>query len=130
MRRFVMFGVVTFLCLTMGSVVLAGARKSPMKSDVMQMGDMMGQMAEMMRSGQLTPERMEQMAKMLEDMSGMMGMMGKMGPGMMGQGMVGRGMMGQGMMSQERMKQMAQMMEQMTQMQKQMMEMMGESSKK
>ncbi len=113
MRHFVTFGVVTFLCMTMGGVVLAQEpRQSPMKSDVMQMGDMMGQMAEMMRSGQMTPERMEQMAKMLKDMSGMMGMMG---PGMMG-----RGMMGQGMMRQERMEQM----------QKEIQEMMGEKSKK
>ena len=121
MRHFVTFGFVTFLCMTMGGVVLAQEPdQSPIKSDVMQMGDMMGQMAEMMRSGQMTPERMEQMAKMLEDMSGMMGMMRQ---GMVRQGMMGQGMMGQGMKDQERMKQMAQM-------QKQMMEMMGESSKK
>ncbi len=130
MRHFVTFGVVTFLCMTMGGVVLAQEPgQNPMKSDVMQMGDMMGQMAEMMRSGQMTPERMEQMAKMLEDMSGMLGRMGPgmMGPGMMGPGMMGRGMMGQGMMRQERKEQMPQMMEMM---QKQMMEMMGELSKK
>ncbi len=134
MRRFVTFGVVTFLCMTMGGVVLAEQpRQSPMKPGMMQMGcmmqmgGMMGQMAEMMRSGQMTPERREQMAKMLEDMSGMMGMMDR---GMMGQGMMKQGMMKQGMMKQEKMKQRPQMMEQMAQMQKQMMEMMGESSKK
>jgi hypothetical protein len=37
------------------------------------MGGMMRQMTEMKRSGQMTPERMEQMTKMMEDMSGMIG---------------------------------------------------------
>ncbi len=57
MRRFVTFGVVTFLCMTMGGVVLAEEpRQSPMRPGMMQMGGMMGQMAEMMRSGQITPK--------------------------------------------------------------------------
>ncbi len=74
MRHFVTFGVVTFLCMTMGGVVLAEEpRQSPMQSDVMQMGGMMGQMAEMMRSGQMTPERMEQMAQMQKQMLEVMG---------------------------------------------------------
>ncbi len=81
MRHFVTFGVVTFLCMTMGGVVLAQQpRQSPMGPDMMQMGGMvgqmggmMGQMAEMMRSGHMTPERMEQMAQMQKQMLEVMG---------------------------------------------------------
>lgn len=81
----VIVGVVVLPLLGFAQVesgVGLGREGGPGRGSIMQMGGMMGQMVEMMKGGQTSPEQQKRMSELMEQMNGMMGSMHEMIGGM------------------------------------------------